>query len=1292
MKKIMMVLGLFCGATVFAADTWFVDCSAFDGDVTGTGSETSPFRTIGRAVAQASSGDSIVIAPGDYGDVEGKTQVEVSGQTLVSYTRILVDKKLVFRAKDLTNKPRIIGRHDVSASGLGGMGADAVRCMWFTTEANNSEIRGIEFVDGASGIEASGAASGAAGGLANGGALYAGKAITVVDCIFRNCRATRGAAIYAASATCVRCLFKGGRAPKYGAAVRASGTASAYNCVFDDNTSSELPGSSDPAVFSSGTAGDLVNCTFVNNGTYIASGNLYNCLVADVTSTQPTSVYGRLNNCVISVPTSTYEIPAAQMCVQYARSVPSNCEVFSPLTGDYRLMPNAASRTAADADYLEKIPEGYRDVDFCGNPRLTDAVVYCGAVQGVAARFGGGLSLTASEAARCPLSIDGKPVTVGSAASWAAKDTLPAVFELKADPVGGAELVAFSLEGSDDRLDWPRLDGATAAVMPPVGTVKALSLLLAPTQLYVDPVGGNDGAVGDKEHPWLSLQKALNSITNDTVIHVARGAIAPPPMETAGKGRARLLVANVSAKVRIVADEGPSATSIVGAADPSPVTANDYGLGPNAVRCILLDGVTGVVGFQGFALIGGRTAHKDDSGVQMGETHGGAMYGNGKVYSHLIDCVISDCNASRGAACTGVWLTRCRISDCTVVGQAGILRDCAAVSTLLSKCRTVGYAVNIGACSFHNSTAYNCTIMDVTDMLPVQNSDSSVAWNCILSASQNFMSKQKGSYSNVLCSVISPWTGANETVVGESPVRVRVCGPYAGALRFDSLGVSLAKAENAVSPMDLNGAVFDFAADGSFSVGALNPVAPQTNYVDAVNGVDEEGRGGTAATAFKTLAYAMDRCEEDDTLVALPGVYSLGSMLEKAEWVAAEDSTPTLVARVVVKPRMKLVSAQGADETVIEGAADGESGEELVDSKGNGPKAVRCVFLCKGATLEGFTLRNGHTDKAPVSGLGVNDIGGGVWGYDSDSSLVSDCAIANCSGGRSGAGAYAAFRRCRVSDCTSGAEKTGVYFRAARLEGCFVRTGTALSQTAFYMTSAYQSTFCGFANRAIFSEGKYDMFNCVSDGTKIDLVTVSNCVFNIGTVTNAEDNVRLGPIVIGDVQLDSDGRPGAGSSARDAGSNGLLLPVLAGGDLGGNQRIMNRTVDAGCWEYDCRRDYAHVLKPHGVTVTDVSSDVVAANGGVEIAAGPLSLTWEHRRVGQDCNFKVEVTGTGTLTVSLNGQILGTYAAQDGLRIVQFESAGLLDDLTFTYVPGMNDVGVARISSLKDLVGLLLLFR
>lgn len=1283
MQKLVSLMGVLISTVVLAADTWHVDSSAVGGDETGTGSSTSPFQTIGHAVTRAGAGDTIVLAPGDYAETEGSTQVEVSGQTVVSHVRVIVDKPLVFRAKDMSSRPRIVGRHDTADSG---MGPAAIRGMWFTAEASGSELHGLEFVDCASGYDADG---GSAGGLTSGGGVYVDGAITVVDCAFLNCRAIRGAAINASNLVAVRSLFKGGSASKYGSAFRTA-RARAYNCVFDDNKS--LSGYS-VYVASSDTPADIVNCTFVNNGDYVANGGMCNCLIADAISKQTSTICGKMTNCVVNVPTTTYEIPAAQKCVQYNLSVPARCEVFSPLTGDYRLMPSASSLTAADADFLKNIPVEYRDVDFYGKPRLTGGVVYCGAVQGVAVRFGGGLSLTAAEAARCPLLIDGKPADIYTvSSSWAAKDTLPAVFELTACPLAGTELVAFSLGNPDGFLDWPRRGGVSAAVMPPVGELRPLSSIVANNIVYVDPVGGSDAAAGDKDRPWQSLQKALDAIEGNTVVHVAAGTIAPDPGELSSMGRARLLVTNVTAVVKVVADEGPSATSVVGAADPSPLTANDYGLGPRAVRCILMDGVTGVVGFQGFALTGGRTAHVDDGGLATGWTQGGAVYGCGKACSHLIDCVISGCNASRGAACTGVCLTRCRISGCAVVKQAGILRDCGVVSTYVTGCKTVDYTTAASASVFYNSPAFNCTVDNVTGMIAVRSAEGSVAWNCVLSASgANFVARQLGSYSNVLCSVISPWTGANATVVEEKPVRFRANGPGAGALRFDSSGVSLAKAENAVSPMDLNGEVFDFAADGSFSVGALNPVPPQTNYVDAVNGVDAEGRGGTAATAFRTLAYAMDHCAEGDALVALPGVYATGEMLPTADMVK-DGTTPTVSARVVVKPCIKLVSAQGSSVTVIEGEADTTSAAELVDAHGNGPKAVRCVFLGEGASIGGFTLRKGHTNIGPDSNAGVNDLGGGVWGYDKSSSLVSDCVITNCTAGRSGAGAYATFRRCVISDCASDLVRAGIYFREACLEGCYVSTLTPQAQVYCTRSSAYQTTFSGFANRSLLDSGDYDLFNCVSDGTKIDLVNVSNCVFNAGTVTNEDDAARLGPIVIGDVRLDANGRPLTGSASIDAGSNGLLLPVLADGDLGGNQRIMNRTVDAGCWEYDCRGDYARVLKRRGVTVTEVSPDAVAANGGIEIAAGTLSLVWEHRQADLDCNFSVEVTGTGTLTVSLNGQVLGTYSAQDGLCTVQFGSEGLSDALTFTYVPGANDAGVARVSSLKDLVGFLLMVR
>ena len=72
-----------------------------------------------------------------------------------------------------------------------------------------------------------------------------------------------------------------------------------------------------------------------------------------------------------------------------------------------------------------------------------------------------------------------------------------------------------------------------------------------------------------------------------------------------------------------------------------------------------------------------------------------------------------------------------------------------------------------------------------------------------------------------------------------------------------------------------------------------------------------------------------------------------------------------------------------------------------------------------------------------------------------------------------------------------------------------------------------------------------------------------------------------------------------------------------------------------------------------------------------------------------CIFKANVTGTGTLTVTKNGETLGTYTQGD--NDVHFFGSGTMA-LEFAYEPGENDVGGAVLSGFTADIGTMLILR
>lgn len=179
----------------------------------------------------------------------------------------------------------------------------------------------------------------------------------------------------------------------------------------------------------------------------------------------------------------------------------------------------------------------------------------------------------------------------------------------------------------------------------------------------------------------------------------------------------------------------------------------------------------------------------------------------------------------------------------------------------------------------------------------------------------------------------------------------------------------------------------------AFTVFAFASAGATTNYVDcSLSGY--AGHDGTSwGKAFKTIQEGVDKCQEGDTVLVAPGIYSDGGK-------AAADEKG--LNRVLISTRgITVRSSGGKAVTVIKGLHDPKS----VDGHGNGPNAVRCVYISADDCLvEGFTLADGaaHPNAAEENSAASN--GGGLRSYSSaTTSCIADCAVTNCSGVRGGA-------------------------------------------------------------------------------------------------------------------------------------------------------------------------------------------------------------------------------------------------------------------------------------------------
>ena len=334
-------------------------------------------------------------------------------------------------------------------------------------------------------------------------------------------------------------------------------------------------------------------------------------------------------------------------------------------------------------------------------------------------------------------------------------------------------------------------------------------------------------------------------------------------------------------------------------------------------------------------------------------------------------------------------------------------------------------------------------------------------------------------------------------------------------------------------------------------VASTNPVAPYTNWVTAATNIQD----------------AIGEAGDGDTVLVTNGVYSAGG--------AAVNGIMT--NRVAVTNSVVLGSVNGPDETFIEGQ------ESPGGSSGDG--AVRCVYLSSNAMIHGFTLRNGHTRSWDVTNL-VEGCGGGVY-CASTSSVVSNCVItlnhaANWGGGVVGG---------TVVSCTifsnSATESAGV-------DSSIVWNSELSGNQSYWVGGAGSgSTFRNClvrGNKAEIGGGTswcslenctvVDNFAIRHSGGVYGGVVENSIVYYNRTDLTAENSQRASfsfscthPLApgIGNItrppgfyNLDTP-RLVADSPCRNSGTN---FPWTTNAlDLAGQARILDGTVDMGCYEF-----------------------------------------------------------------------------------------------------------------------------
>lgn len=454
----------------------------------------------------------------------------------------------------------------------------------------------------------------------------------------------------------------------------------------------------------------------------------------------------------------------------------------------------------------------------------------------------------------------------------------------------------------------------------------------------------------------------------------------------------------------------------------------------------------------------------------------------------------------------------------------------------------------------------------------------------------------------------------------------------------------------------------------------------------------EEALGYFPSSPRKLLSMLKDsRVVAGDVVHAAAGVYRGESDL----LITGADTT--IPACAPIRSGITLMADDGPEMTVIEG--EGSTTLDVDNDWKLGPQAVRCVWLADQAKVSGFTLRGGRTRSVAGAHYTCDNSGGGVLGPMNSrlaQAYVENCVISNCASFRGGAARYVTLVNCRIFD--NYAQYNSAIAGESRLFGCVADRNVCQNNPVYEYLSIDNCTFgsgnCTAAGSQLLcpSSPYKDAWvrNTIALGpvetNKADRGWYQNCF-----ATKASSPCSgLTIVEPARLQIDADYRPIKGMcEAIDRGDISIVPDRLGSDamsdvdkehDASGGQRIYNAVMDAGALEFDWRDTYAKDIGNRMFVTVATPSVVETDEKHVRIPGdNAVEAVWNGVFEG-DRTVSVSVTGSGTLTVKLNGEVLGEQIGE-GRKDLVFTSALDANALSFVYsgVNGYAEILRARLN-------------